>query len=323
LANGLMNYQFSFRPWRQKFLHPVITHHGIWEIRESIIVRLVDHQGKMGWGEISPISWFGSESLEQARDFCQNLPDQITEEMIFTIPDSLPASQFGLESALESLEKKPQLGNLTYSGLLSAGIKALEQWSALWEKGYRTFKWKIGVEAIAQELEIFQTLICQLPDSSKLRLDANGGLTPTEAELWLKTCDQTPHNEKIEFLEQPLSPMYLGKMLEMSKYYSTVIGLDESVTTLSRLDDCFQQGWRGVFVIKPGIMGSPSRLRQFCQQHKIDLVFSSVFETAIGRKSALQLATELAQNQRAVGFGIDIFFTPPLANFPESLWNNL
>lgn len=63
------------------------------------------------------------------------------------------------------------------------------------------------------------------------------------------------------------------------------------------------------FVIKPGIVGSPSRLRQFCQQHKIDVVFSSVFETEIGRQAALKLAAELSEHHRAVGFGVNHFLS--------------
>jgi len=49
------------------------------------------------------------------------------------------------------------------------------------------------------------------------------------------------------------------------------------------------------FVIKAAIAGSPSRLRQFCREHEIDAVFSSVFETAIGTQAALKLAVELSQ----------------------------
>jgi len=48
-------------------------------------------------------------------------------------------------------------------------------------------------------------------------------------------------------------------------------------------------------VIKAAIAGSPSRLRQFCREHEIDAVFSSVFETAIGTQAALKLAVELSQ----------------------------
>ncbi|MBD2296598.1 o-succinylbenzoate synthase [Anabaena sphaerica FACHB-251] len=304
-----MIYQFSFRPISQKFTRPVITNHGIWEIRESIIIRLIDVTGRVRWGEISPISWFGSETVEQALKFCHQLPTEITPEIIFDIPDKLPACQFGFESALENFQEKPEFinyQNLTYSGLLPAGEAVLNQWTSLWNQGYKTFKWKIGVDEISKELNIFNSLIQNLPNSAKLRLDANGGLSYQEAKLWLTTCESLKN--RIEFIEQPLPVDKFSEMRELSNDYDTKIALDESVATLQQLEDCYKQGWRGIFVIKPGIVGSPSRLRKFCQQHQIDVVFSSVFETEIGRQAALKLAGELSRNHRAVGFGINHYF---------------
>jgi len=322
----LMIYQFSFRYFSQKFTNPIITNHGVWEIRESIIIRLIDEKNHITWGEISPISWFGSETIEQALDFCRQLPQTITTEIIFTIPDKLPACQFAFESStheggfcLYSRDfQSPNLTNLTYSGLLSAGKSALNQWSKLWEQGYKTFKWKIGVNEINQELEIFDLLISSLPTSAKLRLDANGGLTYQQAKLWLKKCDQ--FSPKIEFIEQPLSIDKFTEMQELSRLYLTPIALDESIANFHQLESCFQQGWRGIFVIKPGIFGSPSQLREFCKQHQIDMVFSSVFETEIGRQASLQLAAELSTNNRAVGFGINHFFEQQETNWLENLW---
>ena len=311
-----MIYQFSFRYFSQKFTKPIITNHGVWEIRESIIIRLIDEKDHITWGEISPISWFGSETIEQALDFCRQLPQTITKEIIFSIPDKLTACQFAFESAL--VVKKCTNLNLTYSGLLPAGKSALNQWSSLWKQGYKTFKWKIGVDNINQELEIFDLLISSLPTSATLRLDANGGLTYQQAELWLKKCDQ--FLPKIEFIEQPLSIDKFTEMQALSNLYLTPIALDESIANLRQLESCFQQGWRGIFVIKPGIFGSPSRLREFCKQHQIDIVFSSVFETEIGRQASLQLAAELSTNNRAVGFGINHFFQQQEANWLESLW---
>ncbi|MDD1421365.1 o-succinylbenzoate synthase [Dolichospermum sp. ST_sed1] len=311
-----MIYQFSFRYFSQKFTNPIITNHGVWEIRESVIVRLIDDKNKISWGEISPISWFGSETIQQALDFCHQLPQTITKEIIFTISDNLPACQFAFESALIGTEYVNS--NLTYSALLPAGKSALNQWNNLWEQGYKTFKWKIGVDEINQELEIFDLLISSLPTSAKLRLDANGGLTYQQAELWLKKCDQLL--PKIEFIEQPLPPDKFIEMQELSNFYSTPIALDESIANLPQLESCFQQGWRGIFVIKPGIVGSPFRLREFCKKHQIDVVFSSVFATEIGRQAALQLAAELSANNRAVGFGINHFFKQQEANWLESLW---
>ncbi|ARV61751.1 o-succinylbenzoate synthase [Nostocales cyanobacterium HT-58-2] len=346
-----MRYQFEFRPYQQKFVRSLSTSHGTWDIREGVILRLTDETGNIGWGEIAPISWFGSETLEQALEFCHQLPEEITQETIFSIPDELPACQFGFESAWEWGVKKdaenggradaerekvsvsPCLGVplshcpiVSYSGLLPAGEAALEVWQKLWKEGYSTFKWKIGVYPIAQELEIFEILSQTLPASTKLRLDANGGLSYEQAHLWLRTCDNVKTNNKfpveIEFIEQPLSVDQFEAMLKLSDCYQTAIALDESVATLHQLVTCFKQGWRKIFVIKPGIVGSPSRLRQFCQQHKIDAVFSSVFETTIGRQAALKLAAELSEHNRAVGFGVNHWFAQE-ATLPEDLWKKL
>ncbi|HBK98318.1 MAG TPA: o-succinylbenzoate synthase [Microcoleaceae bacterium UBA10368] len=378
-----MLYQFEFRTYQRKFKRPLQTSHGIWEIRAGIILKLTDENGKIGWGEIAPLSWFGSESFEQALYFCNSLPANILEEMIFGISAELPACQFGFESALSNSRSpltkgghggtaptkggtggvkvplikgdlggvkvpllKGDLGgsrlrlkatfivgsvlschqwaepgneeeNNRYSGLLPAGEAAFSVLQMLWKQGYRTFKWKIGVAAIEEELNVFQQLIKAMDDlgdreKALLRLDANGGLNYSQAETWLKTCDNVlgiPNfSVKIEFLEQPLPVTQFEEMLELSAVYKTPIALDESVANLDRIQECYDQGWRGIFVIKPAICGSPSQLRKFCQTHNIDAVFSSVFETQIGRQAALNLATELFPNSRALGFGTDCWF---------------
>ncbi|MEA5595858.1 o-succinylbenzoate synthase [Rivularia sp. UHCC 0363] len=308
-----MFYKFEFRPYRRKFLTPLNTSHGVWETRDGVIIRLMDETDRVGWGEIAPISWFGSETWEQAVLFCQKLSNKITDEEIFSIPDRLPACQFGFESAREMViqDSSTVFSQITSSGLLPAGKAALNQWRELWEHGTSTFKWKIGVYSITEELSIFELLVRELP-VTKLRLDANGGLSDREAEIWLQKCDDININDdihlEIEFIEQPLSVNQLSQMLELSQRYITKIALDESVATIKQLENCYQKGWREIFVIKAGIIGSPSRLRQFCSIHQIDTVFSSVFETSIGRDAALSLAAELSHKKRAVGFGVNHYF---------------
>lgn len=308
-------YQFSFQAYQRKFKQPLQTGHGTWEVRKGIILSLID-AGGTNWGEIAPISWFGSETITQALNYCRQLPTEITTETIYSIPDSLPACQFGFESALLV---KQNYNDLSYSGLLPAGKAALEQWRRQWAQGYRTFKWKIGVYPIAEELEIFAELTNFLPESVKLRLDANGGLTDDEAKIWLQAGD---NSKIVEFIEQPLGVEKFEQMQQLSNSYKTAIALDESVATFNQLKKCYQRGWRGIFVIKPSIVGYPSLLRQFCQTYNIDAVFSSSFETEIGRNAALSLAAELANcdrpgggagRNRAVGFGIDNFLSPDTA----------
>ncbi|MGD1872865.1 MAG: o-succinylbenzoate synthase [Mastigocoleus sp.] len=333
-----MQYQFDFRPYRRRFKPPIITSHGTWDIREGVILRLVDQLGNIGFGEIAPIAWFGSESIEQALEFCHQLSTKINhKDEIFKIPNDLPATQFGFESAWKNVTEKCSLHkandsssshSFTYSGLLGVGETALQQSKHLWEQGYRTFKWKIGVHPIGSELNIFKQLTQILPSRAKIRLDANGGLNYDDANLWMWTCDNLAANSEnspeIEFIEQPLPKESFSQMLELSFCYGTKIALDESVANLEQLKYCYEEGWREIFVIKPGIAGSPTRLRQFCQEHKLDVVFSSVFETSVGRKAALQLASEIynsSQSQRAVGFGVKHCFSDDEEqNWLNNLW---
>jgi o-succinylbenzoate synthase len=277
-------------------------------VRQGIVLRLSNSQGQCGFGEIAPLTEFGSETPEQAQQFCQQLPSLIDDGAIATIPATLPACQFGFESARQALSEPASqisIHDLPLCGLLPTGALALEQWQALWQAGYRTCKWKIGVAAVPEEIRIYQELNRLLPPQVKLRLDANGGLDQRGLHRWLDACDP----QRVEFLEQPLPPSQFETMLNLHRQSPVPLALDESVATLSQLQGCYQRGWRGVFVIKAAIAGSPHQLRQFLRQHQIDVVFSSVFEGAIARQAALKLAAEFSNPSRAVGYGVDHWFT--------------
>ncbi|UIE40448.1 o-succinylbenzoate synthase [Leptodesmis sichuanensis A121] len=311
--------RFAYRSYRRPFRQPLSTSYGEWREREGIIIRLTDRNDRVGWGEIAPVPWFGSETLEQALEFCFQLPPLVDFDQIVAIPNHLPACQFGFESAWQELgwheargaKHKVQDGQVDKSRsldetgmmnsvLLPAGKAALAGWQKFWQRGDRTFKWKIGVADLETELALFQELMAQLPRNAQLRLDANGGLRIAEAERWLQVCESWP----VEYLEQPLPPNQLNDLLKLSAQYSTPLALDESVATLEQLKTCYERGWRGIYVIKPAIAGFPSHLRQFCQSHAIDAVFSSVFETTIGQQAGLKLAAELGNCDRAMGYGI-------------------
>lgn len=315
----LTKYEFEFRQYRRKFKRPLVTHHGVWDVREGIILRLKNEVGRVSWGEIAPISWFGSETLEQAWDFCQNLPQEITTDTIFAIPSTLPTCQFGFESAWEMGNRKEETSHFSfpYSYLLPTGASAIDAWQTPWVQGSRTFKWKIGAANIKQEIKIFNQLIKALPPNAQLRLDANGGLNQQQAHQWLEIADNVGI---IEFLEQPLPPQQFEAMLKMSHQYLTPIALDESVANLKQLEDCYLRGWRSIFVIKVAIFGSCRQLRQFCQAHEIDAVFSSVFESNIARNAVFHLAKELDCSHRALGFGIKHWFSENDETWIEKLW---
>ena len=278
---------------------PLITHHGIWSSREGIIITLEDAKGRIGRGEIAPVSWFGSETLSEALAFCQQLPEQVTENLSKEIPSSFPCCQFALESAMFHLDH-PLLDenelNFQYTCLLQAGEKALEQLS----ENAQSYKWKIGVYPIEKEQNIFLDLVQSLAPGCKLRLDANGGLTLAQSRQWLSLLEG--YQQIVEFLEQPLAKCEFEAMLQLSKEYNIAIALDESVSGIQQILNSYNRGWRGIYVIKPAIAGSVSKLRQICLDLNLDVVVSTVFETKIGRSMSLYLAKEIANPQRSLGF---------------------
>lgn len=302
-------YQFQFEPYSRQFNFPLRTSHGIWQVREGIIITFKDERGNVGKGEIAPIPWFGSETIQEVKQFCQQQEKTITSKTIINIPDCLPACQFAFESALTNLSQEPSLDlekQFNYSYLLPTGKQVLERDYRLKNNlNFSTFKWKIGVEEAITEIAIAKQLITRLPSNARLRLDANGGLTLKDAHKWLEFAEDY---SLIEFIEQPLPPSQFLEMMVLQEIYQTSLALDESVTNLSQLQSCYDRGWRDIFIVKAAIAGFPSRLRRFCQQRSLDLVFSSVFETEIGRQAALQLALELGNIHRAVGFGVNHWF---------------
>ncbi len=357
-----MDGHLQFRVYSRSFRQPLQTRHGQWAERQGIILRLRDGAGRVGFGEIAPIPWFGSETLEQAVDCCRQLSEDLLttgeswRSAIADIPDRLPACQFGFESALAMLDGdrdcQPEDAGPNsaqgWSALLPAGEAALSAWRSLWDQGFRTFKWKLGggSEPLAtSELAQLQRLRRALPRAAKLRLDANGGLSRESARRYLDQCDALgAEGAGIEFLEQPLPPEDFAVMQDLAQQYQTPLALDESVATLCQLRGYYQWGWRGVFVVKPAIAGSPTRLRQFCRAHPLDLVFSSALETPIGRQAGLRLAADVRpsfgphdQGQgdsdaprvsdtpavRALGYGTAHWFQDAEIEDFEQLWQSL
>jgi o-succinylbenzoate synthase len=314
-----MKVSLSWKAYQRPFRSPLETCHGLWSTRHGLWVTLKDGQGSIGHGEIAPIPWFGTESLEQAIAQLKILPAELTEGELFSVPNFFPATQFGLGSAWENLldpsSQTDTSDHLKDSNpfntgcLLPTGEAAFSAWQEFWSKGYRTFKWKIGIAPLDIELNWAQKLSLALPETARLRLDANGGLTAETAQTWLEWCDSTP---QIEYLEQPLPSDKLPRMQQLSQSFRTPLALDESITTLQQLQTSHLQGWRGVMVIKPALAGYPQLLREFLQKASPDTVISSAFETKIGRKAIEKLARQFQNPDRAVGLGVNHWFDDDL-----------
>ncbi len=368
LHHGTVTLRLAYRPYRLPLLRTVRTAHGPWMEREGIVLRLEDEQGRVGFGEVAPIPWFGTETLAEAGNVLAKLGDTVETASLEGIDERHGCLRFALASAMTEVgriipdppdpaqarrvkDNAPNLSSaavrrLPVAALLPAGKAALAAADKALAEGFVAFKWKVGVLDAADEWVLLDDLLARLPGHVKLRLDANGAWTTRQAAKWLERCAERP----IEFVEQPCfadaSQGAAGKrrtddvLLGLARDYPTTLALDESVTGLPSLRTWLGRGWPGALVVKPALAGAPASVLGLLVKHQADVVFSSAFETAVGRQAALRLAFQFkGRHPRALGFGVTPLFKDgrfdglPAVPFvsvedvnrmnPETVWNAL
>lgn len=344
----------SFRRYAERFRSPVRTAHGSWGVREGVVVRLRSESGGCGYGEAAPICWFGTETVDEIVAALGELGEWVSAEQLASVPERLGCLRFALAGALAGVSEATAGASagdalvpfLPVAALLPAGRAALEVVKARAELGFRTFKWKVGAGEPADERALLDDVIAALPHGGKLRLDANGAWDAREASRWLEYVAERP----VEFIEQPCwvartdgaaaRKRVEDVLLGLAEDYPTPLALDEALTGANDVERWLAAGWRGVWVVKPALLGDPAPALARLAAAKADVVFSSALETAVGGHAALRLAFSWkSEKPRALGFGVyplfgDSVFDGPFASpyfrredlcgfNPEAVWNAL
>ncbi len=342
-----MRYLLSHRRYRLPFRAPLRTAHGVFEARDGLIVRLQDERGRVGYGEAATLPWFGTESVDVAEDLVRTLGPEPRDEDLLRLPVTGGCLRNAVASAQAMLagEDLPESKPLPVAALLPAGRAALERIGPLGEAGFRTFKWKVGVGDLADELALLDDVCARLPDGARLRLDANGAWNRRQAERWLERTAERP----VEYVEQPafaeasagtaLLRRTEDLLLGLAGDFPTPLALDESLVGDGDVERWLGAGWPGVFVIKPALCADAGAVLARLAKAKASVVFSSALETALGARAALAWAFWWSGSVRAIGFGVWPLFEdarfdgPALAPFlrredvvridPEAVWNAL
>lgn len=301
---GCMEYTFHFKRYGRALRVPLRTAHGHWTEREGIIVRLGEEGGQVGYGEIAPIPWFGTETIDAAEATCRKFGDRVSAELLAAVPEAQGCVRFALAMAQPGSAEPAVMTRLPVAALLPAGRPAVAQLAAQLEAGYLAFKWKVGVYPIDDEFGLLDDLLARLPAHATLRLDANGGWTTRQAHRWLARCAERP----IEFVEQPVAPTDENALLGLAGDYPVKLALDESVVRLAEARRWQALGWPGVFVLKPALAGPLPEVMAWMTATSPDVVISSALETALGRTEILRAVLSQPLTRRALGFGLGAIF---------------
>lgn len=351
--------RFACKAYRRSFRVPVRTSHGVWPVREGVLVRVENEEGRCGYGEIAPIDWFGTETFAGALAWCAGVPAQPSRARLLDLPRGMPCCAAAVHAALEGLARDfspepaaaaraegrsvsggagarpaPDEQSVPVAYLLPAGEPARAALERAADHGFLTFKLKIGASDLARESTLIDRLVDGLPPGGRLRLDANGGLDVRGAMRWLDAAARWP----VEFVEQPMPPSADREIERLAADQQVPVALDESVRSGDDLRRWRDRGWRGVFVIKPGLAGAPGDWLPEVLRSPGQFVFSSALETAVGTAAGLRLAAR-AGLTRALGYGVGAFFdddglgggvaaprvTPGAGAVlkPEDVWNRL
>ena len=321
-----MKNSITVKRYQRRFRQPLRTARGVWAVREGFVLRL-EQDGLVGYGEVAPLPEFGSETVAEAEAFLRKLVNDPGQ----AVPSDLPCCAFGLSAALRGgTVPRPY----AVSALLPAGFRGLKKSSEKVAAGYRSLKWKIGVEPIREEIRLAEELLKSLPAGVRLRLDANGSLSRTELAQWLEVLGVFP--DQVDYLEQPLPRGDEAFMAESSAASGVAIALDESLNGANGKRWLEPGAWRGPLVIKAALMGDVNALAARLQPVAGQVVLSSVFETRIGLENSLRVVDGFPAVERPIGFDTVDAFDDALnpidsrpticeaarcAYNPEKIWN--
>ncbi len=317
--------RLSFQSYSLPLRQPLRTAHGRWAERVGMLVRIESEAGGVGFGEAAPVPGFPGATMNDVHAMLSRLGGTPREaELASAIAAGGPLG-FALATAWREAQGEahaglsPQHDYLPVAALLPAGREAPRVAEARAELGFRTFKWKVGVGDPRDERGVLDDVLGALPEGSRLRLDANGAWERRQAEAWLDCCAERP---MIEYVEQPVAAG--GAKSEdllrgLSEDFPTALALDESLVNAEDFARWLEIGWRGVWVLKPALMGDPVRLRAEVERHRLDVVVSTALETAVGARAVLTLAFALPEKRRALGTGVWPLFDPFWANGPTAL----
>lgn len=327
--------ELTYSPYNLKFIKPFETSKGIIKERKGFIIQLKSSSGKIGIGDAAPLPELGSEKYEEAESALNKIKLKFQIDLIqfeknlneiLSPFSNMPTLRHGIEQAFINLickEKNYSLNELfnRYSRKeinvnAVIGFKSVKDSAEtainFVKEGYKVLKIKIGRKSFNEDLNCLKEIRSSVGGSIKLRIDANGKWTLSEAANNLKKLESL----NLEYVEQPVRGQ--KNLIELSKNTSIPIAVDESIRTEKDAINLIAKKAASVLILKPMMLGGiiPTlKIIRLAEENGIKSVITSSFESVIGRSMAI-FAASIVKNDLAHGLATGKFFEKDLAIDP-------
>jgi len=182
-------------------------------------------------------------------------------------------------------------------------------------RGYRSLKIKVGKNPVRDEIATVLQIAAVIPRNVTLRLDANRAWSLADALEFAHGVKDCP----VEYIEEPVrEATALGEFILRS---GAPAALDESLDSVGA--DALPQRLRAI-VIKPTLCGGLSgalRWTRIAQQAAVTPVISSAFESAVGLRALVELASVIHGADVAAGLDTGRWFARDVADAPFEITN--
>ena len=265
--------------------------------RAGWIVEITDLQGRVGLGDVAPWPGMGSPLPRVEAALAELNPATLSARSLTAIEAvvsrhrSVPEVAWGVELAL--LDLYGQSCGLPIAALFTDAPHRQVPVNGLFPGEVAPFpcvKAKVG-HLDPREVAAFTADVrSALGPKVLLRLDANGAW---DRETALAVLDGLAPLG-LEWIEQPVRD--LADLAWLRERSSVPIAADEAVRSLSELERAIALRAADVLVVKPALVGGLIRAREMAGVARaagLQVVVTSMLESAVGRTGALHLAASL------------------------------
>lgn len=287
---------------------PLETASATIESRDGFLARY-EHRGTTGLGEATPLPGW-TESLSACRSTLQRALDTANEEghasalLDLEVADS-PAARHGFTTALLDADARAENaplyqwlddGRECYSLPVNATVgdaelaEAVEQATAVVERGFDCLKLKVGVQSVSADVERVRAVREEVGDDVAIRVDANASWSRAQAATAFEQFEPLG----VSYVEQPLAADDLDGHAELAGG-PVGVAVDESLVD-HRVADVLERDAADVLIVKPMVLGGPGDAHTIAMRARdagVEPVVTTTVDGVVARTAAVHVAAAI------------------------------